>query len=439
MSVVDLFAGPGGWDLPAHQLGLDVLGVEFDDAACATREAAGLNTLQSDVSALDPKDFPCDGLIASPPCQAFSMAGKGEGRKAIDRYCELIDGYEGEITEADLAPIKFACNDERAHLVLEPLRWAWVLRPDWIALEQVEPVLPIWEAMQRRLSRMGYSTWVGVLSAEQYGVPQTRRRAFLIASKVGEVSAPRPTHQRYIAPRAKSHEKQEDSLFDAGDRGRVVHPNDRDLLPWISMSEALGWVEGPSPSPSPSITGGGGATGGIEVFASKGARHRVALAVDTRGDSGRANDSLDADAMPSRTITGKFYSWQYRASAQKNAAVRPATAPAPAPTIAFGHDVASAGWIEDRPATTVVGSYCPDVISPPGYRKAGDGPRQNQDGAVRVTQQEAAILQSFPADYPWQGSKTKQFQQIGNAVPPMLALAVLGAVVPAVAEVRGAA
>lgn len=47
---------------------------------------------------------------------------------------------------------------------------------------------------------------------------------------------------------------------------------------------------------------------------------------------------------------------------------------------------------------------------------------------VRVTVEETAALQTFPADDPWQGVRTKAFQQIVNAIPPVLARAVLAQV-----------
>lgn len=84
-------------------------------------------------------------------------------------------------------------------------------------------------------------------------------------------------------------------------------------------------------------------------------------------------------------------------------------------------------WTRDRPATTIAGR---DLVPDPGANaNRFNGATKSRNDGVRVTVQEAALLQSFPADHPWQGTKTKQFQQVGNAIPPLLAKAILEAVI----------
>ena len=108
-------------------------------------------------------------------------------------------------------PADYTWLDDRSHLAAEPMRWAYALRPRWIACEQVPPVLPLWEHMALLLRGMGYRTWAGILSAEEYGVPQTRERAVLMARRDGlPVGPPEPTHQAYRKGKAPDIS---DSLF----------------------------------------------------------------------------------------------------------------------------------------------------------------------------------------------------------------------------------
>lgn len=84
---IDLFAGPGGWDTGLAMLDVpSPLGIEHDRDAVATARAAGhlrLDHDRADVAALDPYEVaagrPVRLLIASPPCQAWSKAGKRGG------------------------------------------------------------------------------------------------------------------------------------------------------------------------------------------------------------------------------------------------------------------------------------------------------------------------------------------------------------------------
>jgi DNA (cytosine-5)-methyltransferase 1 len=117
--------------------------------------------------------------------------------------------------------------------------------------------------------------------------------------------------------------------------------------------------------------------------------------------------------------SGPDSSWYFRNNNNNNnnASVRPLDEPAG--TVFFGGRSNWAAWVRDRPATTLQGD--PRVFPP----HAGSKGEHQSTNSVRITVQEAAVLQSFRPDYPWQGTKTKQFQQVGNAIPPLLALHVL--------------
>jgi DNA (cytosine-5)-methyltransferase 1 len=60
----------------------------------------------------------------------------------------------------------------------------------------------------------------------------------------------------------------------------------------------------------------------------------------------------------------------------------------------------------------------------PARARARYGDRAGTD-AIRVEPWQAAVLQSFPDDYPFQGPKSSQARQIGNAIPPLLAFHLL--------------
>lgn len=77
-------------------------------------------------------------------------------------------------------------------------------------------------------------------------------------------------------------------------------------------------------------------------------------------------------------------------------------------------------WVFERPSTTVVGSFRPEVQAVPGYRKAGDGPRQNQPGSVVTTLEEALVLQGLPRDWRVAGSEAQRRLQVGNSCPPAM-------------------
>jgi DNA (cytosine-5)-methyltransferase 1 len=410
---IDTFAGPGGWSVAAVVLGLRELGIELDPWACATRAAAGHLTVRADVAQLPLHRMAgkFKGLIASPPCGTFSAAGKGEGVDDLPLIHQTLDDLAaGNDTRAQLAA---ACSDPRTPLVVEPLRYALALRPEWIALEQVPSVLPLWKHIARILRARGYSAWAGLLNAADFGVPQTRKRAILIASRIRTVAPPEPTHAKVAEP---------PSLFGPGREH------------WVSMAEALGWA-GPLAARVDNTRGERTTPGGNE-FSPSGPSW--ALTEKTRswvvrtsfGRPTRGAHEVDPFASPCHAVTGKARSWVLRSNTQDNAAVR--TLDEPASTLFFGARGNDVSWVlragpQENATTRGMDEAAPTLFF--GHQADGVACQATPSDAdpIRISVQEAAVLQPFPADYPWQGTKTQQFLQCGNAWCPRAAMAVLGA------------
>ncbi|WP_100811793.1 DNA cytosine methyltransferase [Microbacterium sp. BR1] len=410
---VDGFSGAGGWSLACRRLNILEYGNEIMPAAIRTRSANGFRTIYRDAwsGLFSPWMVPPHDLkIDSPPCQTFSMAGNGEGRDALGDVLQAID--DRRFTDPARLFELTKMLDPRTALVLTPLASVWAHRPRLVALEQVPEVLPVWHAIGAVLRTLGYSVWTGILSAEMYGVPQTRKRAILMARLDGKVTPPTPTHSRFYSTNP--------TRLDPG------------VQKWVSMAEALGW--GMTARPSLTVTSGGAATGGYEPFPTN-ARETM-LKAQRRGD------------------------WIVNGT-QANAAVR--SVDEPAPTVHFGEHLNDVRWLignndsqlsggrkkrqsrrSDSPAQTVTGQARNwKWADQPATTVAGKGEitarehhgHGEQSGtALKLTVDEAATLQSFPSDFVWRGSKTKQFLQIGNAVPPLMAQAILGALLAAPGE-----
>lgn len=280
VNALSLFSGCGGGALAAEGAGYHVAAcIDNDQDACRTLTAAGFEAVRADTRTVDFSAYQgVDLVLGGPPCQPFSAAGL----------------QRGEVDPRDRIP-DFVRAVEQA-------------RPRVFVLENVQGLT---QAKHRAyLDHVlnsfpdGYTVDYRVLNAADFGVPQTRRRLFIVGRRDGINPAwPVATHAEQPGPFQR---------------------------PWVTAAAALGREDLPE-------------------------------------------------------------------------------------------------WAHRRPSYTVVGSFRPEVISGPGYRGKGDGPRQNAPGSFVTTPAERAVLQGFPAGHPFAGSKASVGRQLGNACPPALLQAVITA------------
>jgi hypothetical protein len=172
--VLDLFAGPGGLDVAGHVLDIPSLGIEWDRSACLTRYAAGLETLHADVSAVRRDAFESlppeiNVLAGGPPCQTYSVAGKGAGRKALEEVKGYIRRLMAGDSDKEIDKALKTLSDPRTAMVLEPLRYAIQATKspnrehrayDVIVLEQVPAVEALWDHYAEVLEETGVTVRV---------------------------------------------------------------------------------------------------------------------------------------------------------------------------------------------------------------------------------------------------------------------------------------
>jgi DNA (cytosine-5)-methyltransferase 1 len=185
LAVLDTFAGAGGFSLGFELAGCKIVGgIEMDSWASQTFAHNHKDALvvSKDIQLISDEelrdvfaDRQPDILLGGPPCQGFSICRKNAGDS----------------------------TDPRNSLFNEFLRMARVLQPDYVIMENVpnienarthrgESVVGI---IKQELKQLGYHVSHAVLEATDFGIPQIRRRLFVIASaRELERSFPIATH-----------------------------------------------------------------------------------------------------------------------------------------------------------------------------------------------------------------------------------------------------
>lgn len=370
--MIDLFAGCGGMTQGFVDEGFDpLLAVEWDRAAAATYAAnfGEDHVIAGDIAAVETRDIPkARVIIGGPPCQGFSNLG-------------LKD-----------------LNDPRNQLWREYMRFVGAAQPEIFVIENVDrfsksPEFQMLLAEAERGALKDYELTHAVLNAADYGVAQRRKRTIVIGSRVGKVEMPEATHARKPAegsgrkpwrtlrqvigglPVDPESSELPDSVttyfgspFPGAFKGRDIHIK-RNPLP--KSRERYSYVP----------PGGGRFDVPTELLP-RCWREKPTGTTDVMG-RGR----WDA---PSVTIRTEFF------KPEKGQYLHPQWVPA------LDQDPESR-WIKGDPTRSV------DRV---------------------ITHYEASLIQDFPKDFQWVGTKIQIARQIGNAVPGGLARALARRIKP---------
>jgi len=159
ITFIDLFAGIGGFRLALEKGGAKcVFSSEIDKYALQVYKANFNEDASGDITQIKEKEIPAhDVLCAGFPCQAFSTLGMKRG-----------------------------FSDTRGTLFFEVVRIAKYHKPKVILLENVPGLVShnkgdTFETIQNNLSGLGYKVYWKILEATMFGVPQKRRRIFIVA------------------------------------------------------------------------------------------------------------------------------------------------------------------------------------------------------------------------------------------------------------------
>ncbi|MFA7430160.1 MAG: DNA cytosine methyltransferase [Rhodospirillaceae bacterium] len=184
-SVLDAFAGAGGFSLGFEHAGYKISGaIEIDAWAAETFQAnhPEAKVVQRDISLIPDSDLsrmfsesPPDLIIGGPPCQGYSICNVGSGDP----------------------------KDPRNSLFKDFIRLGKIYRPKAMIMENVPNIvkaktddgIPVVDIIRRELEGLGYNVYAKVLQAIDYGVPQIRKRYLVVASQRSLINPfPQPTH-----------------------------------------------------------------------------------------------------------------------------------------------------------------------------------------------------------------------------------------------------